>query len=53
MAEYVQRPLKSGVSTSSNGDHSKHIATFGFELLNGVTKVHLNHLLVNMVLFWF
>ena len=49
MAEYVQRPLKSGVSTSSNGDHSKHIATLGFELLNGVTKVHLNHLLVTGV----
>ena len=49
MAEYVQRPLKSGESTSSKGDHSKHIATLGFELLNGVTKVHLNHLLVTGV----
>lgn len=49
MAEYIQRPLKSGVSTSSKGDASKHIATLGFELLNGVTKVHLNHLLVTGV----
>lgn len=46
MAEYLKRPLKSGAESSSKGDHSKHIAALGFELLNGVTKVHLNHLLV-------